>query len=156
MRNCTISDLTPSQLALVEAAVAVLPRAYSPYSGLRVGAALRCGDGAIVAGTNLENASYGLSICAERVALASANSQGCVNIHALAVTASGSGLAADGILPPCGACRQVITEAAQRAGRDIEILLASPDKSRIVITSSRELLPLAMGGDGFGAALETP
>ena len=88
MRNCTISDLTPSQLALVEAAVAVLPRAYSPYSGLRVGAALRCGDGAIVAGTNLENASYGLSICAERVALASANSQGCVNIHALAVTAS--------------------------------------------------------------------
>ncbi len=151
MRNCLLADLNPHQRELLAAAEAVLARSYSPYSGLRVGAALRCGDGAIVAGTNMENASYGLSQCAERVALASANSQGRVDIRALAVTATGAGLAPDGILSPCGACRQVIAEAAQRSGADIEILLASPDQSRVVLTTARELLPLAMGADGFGS-----
>src|SRR4051812_13419679 len=95
--------------ALVLAAVAVRPAAYAPYSGFHVGAALRLADGRIVTGVNVENSSYGLTLCAERSAIVEAVRQGLQvgGVSAIAVAASSSQPVA-----PCGACRQVLAEFA--------------------------------------------
>jgi cytidine deaminase len=92
---------------LLEAAREVLTMAYAPYSRFRVGAALLTAKGAIFFGANVENASYGLSLCAERAAIAAAvAAEGpALKIRALAVVCD-----APGACPPCGACRQVISE----------------------------------------------
>jgi len=92
---------------LMAAAVAVSRNARSPYSLIQVGAALRAADGTIVCGANVESASYGLTCCAERVALFSALSQGCSNFTELALVSSVSPQ-----LSPCGACRQLLAEYA--------------------------------------------
>ncbi len=91
---------------LVAAARDAAGASYSPYSRFRVGAALLCGDGTIVKGTNVENRSYGLTICAERSAVATAVTAGRVAFLAVAIYAPDS----DYPLSPCGACRQVISE----------------------------------------------
>ena len=96
------------QTELWAAARGARERAYAPYSGIRVGAAVLAADGRVFLGANVENASWALTICAERVALAAAVVAGATDIVALAV-------AADGPAPPCGACRQVIAELAPRA-----------------------------------------
>ncbi len=80
---------------------------YSPYSGFRVGAALRLSNGAVVTGTNVENVSYGLTICAERAALVTAVSQFGPSIRVEAVAVANLNAAAS---PPCGACRQMLAE----------------------------------------------
>ncbi len=80
--------------------------AYAPYSQFRVGAALLCKDGTLVTGSNVENRSYGLTICAERVAIGSAISQGKHEFAALAIFCLDAGYP----VSPCGACRQVISE----------------------------------------------
>ncbi len=110
--------------ALKLAAEAALPRAYAPYSSFRVGAAVLGADGRIFSAVNVENASYGLTVCAERNAIASAIAAGCRRFRALSIVCSGRDPAA-----PCGACRQVIAEfppiAAVRsygcAGAQLEI-----------------------------------
>lgn len=91
--------------ALLRAAEAVLDNAYAPYSNIRVAAALLLSDGTVVPGVNVENASYGLTCCAERTALFSAVTQGRRDIQAIAVVSNR-------IAPiyPCGACRQVLSE----------------------------------------------
>lgn len=90
---------------LIRAAVAVRRYAYVPYSGYAVGAAILGADGRIFTGVNVENASYGLTICAERTAVFNAVSQGCKQILAVAVATENGG-------SPCGACRQVLAEFA--------------------------------------------
>ncbi len=117
--------------ALIEAATKARERAYAPYSKFRVGAAVRAPDGRVFAGCNVENASYGLSICAERVAIFNAIVQGVREIAAIAVFTDAPEPA-----PPCGACRQVIAEFA----RDAPIALANRDGT-CVVTSLAELLP---------------
>ncbi|MDQ7858995.1 MAG: cytidine deaminase [Armatimonadota bacterium] len=94
--------------ALVRAARAARSAAYAPYSGFAVGAAVLTASGAVVAGCNVENASYGLSVCAERVAVQRAVAEG---HRALVAVAVASGPAA---APPCGACRQVLLEFGVR------------------------------------------
>jgi cytidine deaminase len=95
---------------LVNVAKKALSKAYSPYSNYKVGAALRTKEGKIYDGCNIENASFGLTVCAERVALFKALSEGEKEFTELAVVID------DEILPsPCGACRQVISELAPNA-----------------------------------------
>ena len=116
---------------LVEAALAVRQRAYAPYSKFQVGAAVLTASGRIHAGCNVENASYGLTLCAERVALATAVAAGDTELIALAVASAGGAM-------PCGACRQFAAELRW----DLPILVidaAQPD--RVVETDLGRLLP---------------
>lgn len=136
---------------LVAAARAAMANAYAPYSGFAVGAAVRLAHGGIISGANFENASYGLSLCAETVAIASANAAGeLANIRAIALI---GGLIAPraGATPPpitpCGRCRQVIAEAAQLAGRNINVYCASLSGEEIAVYAISDLLP-----HGFSAA----
>lgn len=92
---------------LRDAAFAALERSHAPYSGFPVGAALRAGNGVVVQGCNVENASYGLGICAERVAVFSAIITGTGNFSAIAIATE-----AEEPAPPCGACLQVLAEFA--------------------------------------------
>lgn len=103
--------------ALVDAARAAESRAIAPYSKFTVGAALLTRDGAIVAGCNIENATYGLTMCAERVALFKALSDGHRHFSAIAVSAS----AAAQPTPPCGSCRQLLWEYCG----DIPVIMAN-------------------------------
>ncbi|KAF8705144.1 hypothetical protein RHS03_05652, partial [Rhizoctonia solani] len=99
-------ELTPEERErLIQAAIEAKGKAYSPYSNFRVGAALFATDGNIILGSNIENASYGGTICAERTALVKAVSEGTKNFLAIAVTSD-----VDEIVSPCGICRQFIRE----------------------------------------------
>jgi cytidine deaminase len=97
---------------LLKAARMSLPRAYAPYSGIRVAAAALTAKGKIYPGVNIENASYGLTVCAERAAICNAVSHegGKMRLVALAVATD-----REGLFPPCGACRQVIQEFGPEA-----------------------------------------
>ncbi|MEK6546175.1 MAG: cytidine deaminase [Nitrospinota bacterium] len=108
--------------------------AYTPYSNFRVGAAVLTEDNRIFTGCNIENSSYGLSICAERVAIFNAISSGCKKVTKLAVVTDTEPPAS-----PCGACRQVIFEF----GDDVEVIMANL-KGEIKIMKIDELLK-----DGF-------
>ena len=90
---------------LVDAAIAARTKAHAPYSHFQVGAALESTDGRVFTGCNIENATYGLSLCAERVAVFKAISEGARKFQRIAVSADTHVLT-----PPCGACRQVIYE----------------------------------------------
>lgn len=104
--------------ALVEAAVRTRDRAYAPYSGYHVGAALLAEDGTIFAGCNVENASYGVTLCAERSAVAHLVAAGSSRIVAIAIVTGGPEPGR-----PCGLCRQTLSEFA---GDDLPIGLALP------------------------------
>jgi cytidine deaminase len=142
--------MTDNARRLIEAARAAARNAHAPYSRFGVGAALLLEDGGIVTGSNFENASYGLSICAETVALAKASSDGQLR-HVVEIGVIGGMLGANreitGTAPvsPCGRCRQVINEAAQLAGRDILIHCGSAEGAAIASYSLSELLPHAFG-----------
>ena len=120
--------------SLVSAARAVQQQAYAPYSGYRVGAAVEADTGAVFAGCNVENASYGLTICAERAAVAAAVSAG-VRRSRRAVVVTDS----DPPAAPCGACRQVLSEF----GADMTVEAVGP--ARTSRWSLRDLLPAAFG-----------
>lgn len=130
---------TVTDEALIEAARAAAAHSYSPYSNFAVGAALRFADGSVVTGANIENASYGLALCAETVAVARAMAAGVRGgLQAVAVTGPGSEP-----ITPCGRCRQVLTELAQLGGTDPEVLCVGPAEVRRVRLSA--LLPDAFG-----------
>lgn len=124
---------------LIAAARKAAENSYSPYSNFAVGSALRFSDGSVVTGTNIENASYGLALCAETVAVSKAMADGVRGgLEAVAVTGPG-----DAPITPCGRCRQVLNELAQLGGTDPLILCVGPDEVRRVKLS--ELLPDAFG-----------
>jgi cytidine deaminase len=148
---------TQQRDALLVAAREAASRAYAPYSKFHVGAALLMADGSVVTGANVENASYGLSLCAETVALATANSQGRLG-DVVAIGVIGGALARDGTISgdapvrPCGRCRQVIIEAAQIGGQDIDIHCGSADGLILERHRASTLLPFAFGPADLGIA----
>ncbi len=119
---------------LLEAASAVQRRAYAPYSRFRVGCALEAEDGRVFVGCNVENASYGLTICAERAAVSAAVAAGAQRFRRAIVVSD-----ADPPAAPCGACRQVLSEF----GRDLVVDGVSP--AGTVRWTIAELLPAAFG-----------
>ncbi|WP_293372477.1 cytidine deaminase [Nevskia sp.] len=143
-----LTELTPAYRALVESASAATKTAYAPYSRFHVGATLLFADGSSHSGANFENVSYGLSLCAETVAMASASAAGRLKeIVAIAIAAEGELAAAitGEFIAPCGRCRQVLAEAVNICGHDIEVLMLSRDGLRVRSTTARALLPLAFG-----------
>jgi cytidine deaminase len=128
--------LAPERIEeLHRAAAAAANTAYSPYSKVRVGAALLAVDGRVFTGCNVENASYGLTICAERVAAAAAVAAGSRTWRAIAITSN-----RDDPLMPCGACRQFLFEF----GRDLDVHVRGAAGARLVARLS-ELLPRPFG-----------
>ena len=122
-----------SDQELIDAATKVRENSYAPFSEFRVGAALETEDGEIIAGCNVESASYGLTVCAERVAIWKAISQGKRKIKHIAVVAD-----TEELTPPCGVCRQIIWEF----GGDIPVILANL-KGKTEVVQMSELLPRA-------------
>lgn len=137
-RNCGNAQ-GMSDTDLIDAARHAASASYSPYSKFPVGAALRFADGNVVTGTNIENASYGLALCAETVAVAKAMAAGVRGgLEAVAVTGPGHDP-----ITPCGRCRQVLNELAQLGGTDPVVLCVGAAEVREVRLS--ELLPHAFG-----------
>ncbi len=134
----SMADLSEDRISqLVEAARKAKEAAYAPYSGFRVGAAILCSDGSIFTGCNVENASYGATICAERTAISKGVSEGHKDIVAIAITSD------DGKpCPPCGICRQVMCEFNPK----MKVIMApsgSGPKEAEIITDAISLLPSA-------------
>ena len=117
--------------ALIEAAQRSRENAHAPYSNFRVGAALRANSGRIFGGCNVENATYGLTVCAERVAIFKAISEGERGFDAIAVVTD-----TDTLTPPCGACRQLIWEFCG----DVPVILSNL-KGKTETLQMRELFP---------------
>lgn len=128
---------------LIAAARAASQHSYSPYSDYQVGAALLFADGSVVTGTNIENASYGLALCAETVAVAKAMADG-IRGRLMKVAVTGPlDKGGDAPITPCGRCRQVLNELAQLGGTDPEILCVGP--KTVMRVKLSELLPHAFG-----------
>jgi cytidine deaminase len=120
--------------ALIAAARDMRARAYAPYSHFTVGAALDTGDGTVILGCNVENASYGLAICAERAAVAAAVAAGFRRFTAIAIAGPDGALTS-----PCGACRQVLVEF------NPEMTVIYTTAEGPVATTAAELLPHSFG-----------
>jgi cytidine deaminase len=138
-RAVAAAELSAVDQELIAEALAAREFAHAPYSGFCVGAAVRDQNGLIHRGCNVETASYGLTICAERVALFAAKAAGVTAFSAIAVAGPEHGNRA---LSPCGACRQVIHDLAG----NLRILLATLD-GRVEVWTASELLPAAFGAD---------
>ncbi len=108
---------------LIARAKDAMQNAYAPYSGFRVGAALLAADGRVFTGCNIENASFSITACAERTALAKAVSEGCRSFSAIAVVGGKGGVCAD-FAWPCGACRQALSEFC---GEEFRVILWKED-----------------------------
>ena len=136
---------------LIEKARSAALRAYAPYSRFSVGCAIESVDGEVVTGANMENACYRLGICAEQSALTTAQHAFGLDKVARVAVAGGNGaaasLAGDLVCTPCGGCRQALLEAAQLSGRDLEVICANGDGSRVERHRLSTLIP-----HGFGPA----
>ena len=128
-----MSDRTTSDDALIAAARTAREHAHAPFSNFRVGAALRAKSGRVFTGCNVENASYGLTLCAERVAIFKAISEGERGFDAVAVVAD-----TEALTPPCGACRQILWEFCGDAEVILSNLSGNSERYRM-----SELLPKA-------------
>ncbi|KAL0120659.1 hypothetical protein PUN28_008384 [Cardiocondyla obscurior] len=121
---------------LIKESARVRENSYSPYSKFKVGAAVRCTDGSISRGCNVENAAYPAGVCAETTAIARAVSEGKQKFTALAVVADQE---STNFTTPCGVCRQFISEF----GDNIPIYLSRSDMKKVLRTKVNELLPLS-------------
>ena len=142
------ATVTALRDTLIAAARAAQVQAYTPYSRFHVGAALGFADGTVVTGANVENASYGLTLCAETSAVAKAMNDGARGgLEAVVVIGGTEG--ADGpVVPPCGRCRQMINELAALGGTDPVIWCVGADN--VLELRLSQLLPHAFGPANLG------
>ncbi len=140
----TRGEMPVQDQELIKAAFAAAKKAYAPYSGFTVGAALRLANNLIVAGNNQENAAYPSGLCAERVALfyASAEYPGQA-IDTIAVVARTDGMDLPEPVTPCGSCRQVMAEYEQLSKKKMRVILATQSGKCILVEGMENLLPLA-------------
>jgi cytidine deaminase len=150
MKTIKFKDLTTEQKKLLKAAEKAMDTAYNPYSKFFVGAALLTRDNKIITGSNVENAAYGSTICAERAAILRANALGKRCFKSMALIAKGEDFDTKEVTAPCGACRQVLLEFSQISETDLSIIMSTTKKDKIVIASISELLPLNFGPKDIG------
>ena len=138
-----------NQESLIAAARAAAASAYAPYSGFHVGAALGFADGSVVTGANVENASYGLTLCAETVAVSKALADGQRGgLQAVAVIGGKVGAVGVGDpVTPCGRCRQVLSELAQLGATDPLVLCVG--EHAVLELQLSDLLPRSFGPESF-------
>jgi cytidine deaminase len=140
----SIDDLNKEDAWLLQHAKETSKAAYAPYSRFQVGAAARLLNGEIVKGTNQENASYPVGICAERVLLSTASVlHPGVPIESIAVSYRSDNVKSDHPITPCGICRQSLQEYEQRVHQPIRLILGGLDGKIIVIEKAGMLLPLS-------------
>lgn len=152
MRKVCFEKLSEIEKKMLKSAKKALKKAYNPYSGFFVGAAV-LSNGKIITGTNFESAAYGDSICAERTALLRANVMGFGNkCTAIAIIAKEKDGPTKEVTAPCGSCRQLIWEAAERSGvyENFKVIMATTNFDKIVVATIGELLPLAFGPRDLG------
>jgi cytidine deaminase len=159
VQYCSLAELDDDEQDLIIEARASTQLSHSPYSHYCVGCAIQLKDGQKVHGANTENASYGLSCCAERTTIFAANNMGRKrDIRKIAVTARPAGVndyyVGTTPVAPCGACRQVIKESEDLAGTPIIILMDCCDDRRIArVVGISSLLPFAFGPSDLGIVL---
>jgi len=140
----TIDDLNKEDAWLLQHAKETSKSAYAPYSKFFVGAAARLMNGEIVKGTNQENASYPVGICAERVLLsAAASMHPGIPIESMAISYRSNTVKSDHPIAPCGICRQSLQEYEQRVHNPIRLILGGMDGKVIIIEKASMLLPLS-------------
>lgn len=154
MKNVTFNELADLEKRALEEAERVLENSYNPYSHFYVGACLYTDDDKIICGTNVENASLELTACAERSAVFSAHAMGIKKFRGLAVIARGENFDTQEVTAPCGACRQILFEAAQLSGGDLDVILSTTKKDKIMRATIKELLPLAFGPLDIGIDID--
>lgn len=146
----SLQDLSSEDATLLKAAREVTAKAYAPYSNFMVGAVALLNNGEIIKGTNQENASYPVGICAERVLLASASMlQTNEPIKTMAIAYHNINGKSDRPVSPCGMCRQYITEYEARTNQPIRLILSGMEGKIFVIEKASLLLPLSFGADDF-------
>ncbi|MEP6713902.1 MAG: cytidine deaminase [Ferruginibacter sp.] len=149
----TSNDLNKEDAALVEAARKVTAKAYAPYSHFLVGAVAKLSNGETVSGTNQENASYPVGICAERVLLSSAAMLHTdVPIETMAISYHNTNAKGESKKPvsPCGMCRQALREYEDRTKKPIRLILTGMEGEVFIIEKASQLLPFSFGGDDLG------
>lgn len=146
------NELETSDAALLEKARKITGLAYAPYSKFSVGAVALLANGEIVTGTNQENASYPVGICAERVLLGNAamNYPG-MPIVTLAVSYQSEGGKSDKPISPCGMCRQSLLEYEGRTGAGIRMILSGQTGKVIILQTASHLLPFAFTSEELGS-----
>jgi cytidine deaminase len=149
----SIDELTPADKTLLQAARTVTEKAYAPYSHFLVGAVAKLSNGETVAGTNQENASYPVGICAERVLLSSASMLHTgVPIDTIAISYHNTNASGKSNRPvsPCGMCRQALREYEDRTAQPIRLILSGMEGEVIVVEKASQLLPFSFGGSDMG------
>ncbi len=144
------SDLEPNYQYLLQEADEAMDMAYAPYSGFTVGAALLAEDGQVITGSNVESASYGGTICAERSALLRANALAMRKFKAIAVIAKGKNADTVEVTSPCGICRQLLFEFSQISGIDMDVIMSNTKMDKIIVAKISELLPMGFGPKDLG------
>jgi cytidine deaminase len=145
------AELEPADRDLLAKAGATTVNAYAPYSLFRVGAAARLSNGAVITGTNQENASFPAGICAERTLLSAiASLHPGESIESMAISYDYENGLSDQPISPCGICRQSLQEFIRRTGRDIRLILGGKQGPVVVLPRASALLPLAFTGESLG------
>src|SRR5687767_1986101 len=140
----SIEELPAEQKKLLKEAREVTEHAYAPYSRFQVGAIAKLSNGELVKGSNQENASFPVGLCAERVLLATISSlYPAATIESIAISYKSTEQKSDHPISPCGICRQALQEYEERANHPVELILGGIEGSVYVIDSASRLLPLA-------------